>query len=370
MSIQALVGLPGHGKSYSAVELFILTAVKEGRKILTNIPLNIDELSAEFPEYDFENDFRFIDLAEWKEKPAQYWEDKNVFQPSALYLLDELWRIWPSGLKTNAIPAHQLSFIKEHRHNIDESGREPDIVLVTQNLSDIANAIRDMVETTIVCTKLTAVGKKNSFRRDYYQGVVKGFKGPASSFIRADQLCKYQPTVYRFYKSHTKAAGNVQQIDNSGVVNATIFGSFKFKMGVVVFVLLIGLFTYSVIHTKQGIDKYTNKPQPPTEQPQTATPSVAGLAPNAQTQLSPPPPPKESTRFKLVGRYISGQVIKFYLVTDGTKTRRIEPAKCKIGLNDECLIDGEIVTAYTGPSNTLASLPVAGFGPFPNASNH
>lgn len=368
MSIQALVGLPGHGKSYSAVELFILTAIKEGRKILTNIPLNLDELAAEFPQYDFENDFRFIDLAEWKEKPAQYWEDKNVFQPSALYLLDELWRIWPSGLKTNAIPTHQLSFIKEHRHNIDESGREPDIVLVTQNLSDIANAIRDMVETTIICTKLTAIGKKNTFRRDYYQGVVKGFKGPQSSFIRADQLCKYQPTVYRFYKSHTNAVGNAQHIDNSGVVNATIFGSFSFKLGLVVFLLMIAIFTYSVIHTKQGIDKYTNSPDQQHEQPQTTTTAIVTTEP---IKPQAPPAPKESTRFKLVGRFISGQAIKYFLVTDGNKTRRIEPAKCKLGLNDECLVDGEIVTAYTGGSqNTLASLPISGFGTLHKPENH
>jgi zona occludens toxin len=369
MSIQALVGLPGHGKSYSAVELFILTALKQNRKILTNIPLKLDVLAVDFPDYDFEQNFRYIDLEEWKSKPAQFWADKSVFQPSALYLLDELWRIWPQGLKTLNIPTHQLAFIKEHRHNIDETGREPDIVLVTQNLSDIANAIRDMVETTIVCCKLTEVGKKNAFRRDYYRGVVKGFTGPKASFIRSDSYCKYQPTVYQYYKSHTKAEGDAHVIDNSGVVTATIFNGLGFKIGLGFLIFLILAIVYLSFRTKSGIEQMQKNKQ--TDVVPDSAALVAAAQPQTQKEQEPekPKPPQESKRFRLTGRFVQGQVIKWFLVSDGSQTRRIEPAKCQIGLNDVCLVDGEIVTAYTGSSpSLLASMPFSGFStPKPNS---
>ncbi|OAI30064.1 hypothetical protein A1356_22500 [Methylomonas koyamae] len=305
---------------------------------------------------------RYIDLDEWKSRPAEFWQDKSIFQPSALYLLDELWRIWPNGMKASNIPSHQLAFIKEHRHNIDETGREPDIILVTQSLDDIANAIRNMVETTIICTKLTEIGKKDAFRRDYYRGAVKGFIGPKTSFTRSDSYCTYKETVYRYYKSHTKATAEVTTVDNSGVVNVTIFNGLAFKLGAAFLVFCIITLIWSSYSAKQGIDKMTASKSATV--PDAATSSAVSNAPSAPAPGAPPPPPapKESKRFRLVGRYVQGQAIRWFTITDGHRTRRIEPANCQISLNDSCLVDGEIVASYTGPDNqnALAGVPDAG----------
>ncbi|MFN1568607.1 zonular occludens toxin domain-containing protein, partial [Vibrio harveyi] len=43
MAISLLKGKPRSGKSYEAVRYHILPAIQEGRKVVTNIPLNIDE---------------------------------------------------------------------------------------------------------------------------------------------------------------------------------------------------------------------------------------------------------------------------------------------------------------------------------------
>ncbi|KRS22353.1 hypothetical protein AAY72_03840, partial [Alishewanella sp. WH16-1] len=40
--INGLSGRPGAGKTYEAVVSHILPALKQGRKIITNIPLNVD----------------------------------------------------------------------------------------------------------------------------------------------------------------------------------------------------------------------------------------------------------------------------------------------------------------------------------------
>ena len=50
MSIVAYVGRPGSGKSYGVVENVVIPALKDGRKIITNIPLRRGYLSDDFPE--------------------------------------------------------------------------------------------------------------------------------------------------------------------------------------------------------------------------------------------------------------------------------------------------------------------------------
>lgn len=341
MAITGLVGLPGHGKSYSALDLFIIKAVETKRKIVTNIPLNIDAIREQYPDYDYENNILDVDLAHAKEqKTAEYWESEDQWPLSALYILDELWRIWPAGLKASAVPASQLAFIKEHRHRVDDSGQEPDIVFVTQNLGDIAACVRDMVETTIICTKLTAVGAKNRFRRDYYQGAIKGFIGPKLNLIRSDQS-KYKPEIYRFYQSHTKSTGGHAQIDNLGVVDATIFNGFGFKFGVGFLILLIGGAAWGLTSTVSDIKKMTTKKEP--IQPKKIQPVQ-----QIKTVVAPSEPPR-SQHYRLVGTIKTPTKYIAMLQSSDGRTVRIDAfRKCK-GIDEiVCEFQGQTVDAYTG----------------------
>lgn len=363
MSIQALVGLPGHGKSYSAVELFIIPALLEKRKIVTNIPVDLDQIRIDFPDYPLDQNYKFIDLSEWKDKPANYWTDPEIMPPSAVYLLDELWKIWPSGLKANKIPEHQLSFIKEHRHNIDETGREPDIVFVTQNLEDICNAVRTMAETTIICVKLTAVGQKNHFRRDYYRGAVKGFIGPKTSFIRSDSLCKYEQSIYKYYKSHTKSQGGHKQINNSGIVKATIFNGLGFKLGGSFVVLFFAVAIYSATKTANDLEKMTQKKSVPTPQPPN------NLATQTVTQQAQPTTPKItwSGNYRLIGLVQLSAIkqIAFIQSSDGRRIRIDAVKHCKQELEMTCQFEGETITRYSGSiptDNNQGSLMPDGSG--------
>lgn len=351
MSIQALVGLPGHGKSYSAIELFILTAAAAGRPICTNIPLT----------EKFREDYPVIDLLSIDLDAAK--TDSSILHGipgGSLVLLDELWRIWPAGLKPNDIPVQQMAFIKEHRHKLSADGREMDIVLVTQDLADIASSIRQMTETTIICNKLTDLGQKNRFRRDYYRGAVKGFKGSKALFIKSDHGCKYQESVYQYYKSHTQStAADGTTVDNSGVVNATIFNSFGFKFGLAALFLLIIASVWGFRSTANSLADQT-KSKAPAE----AVPAMQKLAAVSSASPAPPPalkPPQESSRWRLVGRFVVGLSIKFYLISDGNSSRRISPTDCKPGLTDVCMVDGDIVASYTGRNRSDASV-IANYG--------
>lgn len=358
MSINSLVGGTGQGKSYSALELFILPAAKEGRPIVTNIPLT-DKFREDFPGAEVYD----IDMEAAK-------NDRRVFDEipgGSLVLLDELWRIWPAGLKTNDIPEWQLSFIKEHRHRISLDGREMDIVFVTQNLADIASSIRTMTDVTIICLKRLEVGAKNRFRRDYYRGAVTGFTGTKGAFIKSDHSCKYKSDVYQYYRSHTKGNSLSGAINNEGVVDASIFGGLGFKLGLSALLLLVLVFVFAVRSTVRGVDRAVAKSAPapsplPVSSPPPPLPVVAPVA----TPVAAPPvavkKPPNSQLFRLCGVMRNdGRVIRV-LVCAASYSLPIDPASCSFDSGvDECFVEGERVSRFTGVrSVSLDRLPVSG----------
>ncbi len=341
MSINGLVGRPGHGKSYSAIELFILQALKEKRTVVTNIPL-LPKLTDQYSDAVI-MDIDLADMAKpenrhkWRELPA-----------SAVYVLDELWRIWPAGLKAKDLPEEQLAFIKEHRHNIDDTGREPDIILVTQDLSDIAVSIRNMVETTIICTKLTAIGAKNNFRRDYYQGAIKGFLGPKTTFIRSDQ-CKYSEAIFSLYKSHTKStASGAVDINNSGVLNVSVFNGVGFKLGLGLLLFLIVGVIYGFNKTSSGVDAMVNKKTP------------ASSVPVSHSELPQKPitspVPVESKTWRLTGMVeIPQNNKKLVLISNGVNTVRLDfyASHCQKQVEITCIYNNEMVSRWSGHAEQL-----------------
>jgi zona occludens toxin len=349
MSIQALCGLPGHGKSYSAIELFIIEALKQHRVVVTNIPL-LETVYDDYPDADI----RSIDLDDARVNDAT-WDE---IPGGSIVLLDELWRIWPAGLKPNDIPIRQLSFIKEHRHHLSDDGREMDIVLVTQVLDDICNSVRGMVETTIICNKLTEVGAKNRFRRDYYRGAIKGIDGPKSKFFHADHNCQYLPEIYKYYKSHTKSDGTVSKGGNSGIVNKTIFSSFKFRAGLFILFLCIVFSIYGFISTR---DKLTVMTKP--KESQINPIPDAGIVkpmPAVQPVLPSAPVVTDSLRYRLTGRAVFDRRATF-IVYDFEQKRsiRLGNSFCKYDKefnNFSCNFQGHLITPYSGspPSAPIA----------------
>lgn len=202
MAIEAYVGLPGHGKSYGVVEHVIIPSIKEGRHVVTNIPLQCDDLIADFGGPG----------AQITQLPEDWFErdDMGEFIPSgSVAVLDELWRRWPAGLKANNALLADKSLLAEHRHRVDDKGRSMRIVLVTQDLSQVASWVRILVEQTYKMTKLTAIGSTKKFRVDIYLGAPTGQNIPKSRLIR-QTFGQYRKEIYRYYSSATQSAtGNV-----------------------------------------------------------------------------------------------------------------------------------------------------------------
>jgi zona occludens toxin len=202
MSILAYVGLPGSGKSYGVVANQIITGLKEGRTVVTNIPLYEDRIreivqSGELREFPID-------------KVAQEPELIDDYAPAGCVLIiDELWKLFPAGQKVNHVPQPYKKLLAEHRHMVDEQGRSTQIVFVTQDLAQIGAFARQLVEQTFLHTKLGHLGASGSYRCRIFHGQVTGQNPPKSSEIRM-VLGRYDERIYRLYKSHTmsKAEGD------------------------------------------------------------------------------------------------------------------------------------------------------------------
>ena len=153
MALAAYTGLPGSGKSYSIWEYSIIPALKDGREVWTNIPFNIDLV-----EKDFGCCPKSFTLADIESNDKFFHE---VLPKGVLVVIDELWKLWPSGIRTNAAVPDHLEFLAEHRHLVGENGRSTEIIIATQDLSQVATFARNLIASTFRTVKLDVVGQGN-----------------------------------------------------------------------------------------------------------------------------------------------------------------------------------------------------------------
>lgn len=219
MSIIAYTGAPGSGKSYAAVEHQVLTALKAGRMVVTNLALKFDLLRKDFPGCDV------------REFPAQAIAVQpelitDAVPPGAVLVLDEVWRIFPAGLKANQVPEQFRALFAEHRHKVDASGNSTQIVLCALDLAGISAFARQLVEQTFHVTKLSTLGipLRGSYRVDVYAGPVAGPNPPQSGRIR-QVFGKYRKQIYQYYTSHTmsEAAEDTKPNEKGMDARANIF---------------------------------------------------------------------------------------------------------------------------------------------------
>ena len=349
MAIDAYTGLPRSGKSYSVIKNVVLPSLREGRHVYTNIPLT-DVLTGEFPD-------------QCHQLGSDWFTDKELFQKmphGAVVVLDELWRRWPAGMKANAVPFEDKEFLAEHGHLVDENGKTTRVVLVTQDLAQIASFARQLVAMTYRTTKLDAVGAKNRFRVDVYQGAVTGQKPPAAQLIRST-FDQYEEAVYRYYRSSTKSqtgdVGDESRADKRANIWRSPFIIFSMVAPVLLIPLLLwyisGLFSsgIGVADRAAAVSPHESElvnPPPPSAQP-TPQPAVQ--------VVEVPRGPVESGIWRVVGS-IQRDVPDAHAMGDQVILRSVYGAlryvattdcnQYQDGINWTCEIDGQLVTPWTG----------------------
>ncbi|TWH71295.1 zona occludens toxin [Azomonas agilis] len=344
MAIDAYTGLPGHGKSYGVVEHVIIPSLKQNRHVVTNIPLDIDALLMDFggtveqlPE-------------DWFERP-----DLAELAPSGCVLvLDELWRRWPNGMKASEALLTDKALLAEHRHRVDKQGRSMRVVLVTQDLAQIASWVRQLVETTYRMVKKS----KKLFRVDIYRGAVTGPR-PSQAALTRQTAGKFRAEVYRYYQSATQSQSGAVGDESTADGRASILKSWGLwaLIGIVVFGGFFGVRGVSQFFSPPTVQQPVAakpKPEPP---PQAPPPTQAAPMQRAIAEVIPKPEPQVTmSAVWRVGGYllrdqsdVTNQVI---LISDTGRTRIIPFEQCQwinsIQVDVYCDLDGERVTPWSG----------------------
>lgn len=222
--INALEGIPGSGKSYEAVAYHVLPALRVGRKVITNLPLNIDAFAAIDPAWR--------DLIEIRTRPAprigdwnaaniaeheafRLWTDREPeAQPENIFTFGSVWDYYSTwrgdkdqgplyvidechvALPKLGTPDSVVQWFKLHRHYNAE------VLLMTQSFRDINQPIAQLVATMIKCRKADILGNAD----EYIRKVHAGYRG---AVIQTDRR-KYEPKYFGLYKSNTQSSGSAE----------------------------------------------------------------------------------------------------------------------------------------------------------------
>ncbi|ELI5732291.1 hypothetical protein RRK63_000943 [Vibrio fluvialis] len=209
MAITLIKGRPGAGKSYECVVHHILPSIKDGRKIVTNIPLNVDHFTFIYGEhvrdllevvpFDFDGGHRYLSDPEDYKKYQDWKNDKGQ---GCLFVLDECHLIFPlsgRGKSQSDLAEKQIEFFSGHRH------WGFDFIFLTQSDRKINRLLREDIEICIELRKNRAMGDKSYRRYVFYYG-----DGKKGGLIEQGSR-EYEDKFFPFYKSHTKSEGEVTE---------------------------------------------------------------------------------------------------------------------------------------------------------------
>lgn len=303
--INLLLGAPGGGKSYEANVFHILEALKQGRKVITNLPVNLDAYAAIDPSFRGLLELRVRPqpiLGRWdpgsdsgafqlfadghQEPPPEgarvfggVWDyydswrhpDKGI---GPLYVIDECHLALPVRFTDRAVE----EWYSLHRHfNVD-------VLLITQSYGKISAAVRDLVQVVYRVRKNIAFGSANTYTRKVQDGI----RGE----VMNESIRRYKPEYFKLYRSHTQGQA-AQELNASDVKplwkHWSVYGAVACFL-VVAFMFSSGQATSPMSQAQQAIKgqpagKVQHVSHAPSR-PSTASPSAVPSSPASSGQPS------------------------------------------------------------------------------------
>lgn len=266
MPVNTLLGVPGSGKSYEAVAFHIIPALEDGRKVVTNLPLNLQHFEKVYGKDILkliriitptaQNSIPFKNISDWNDD----WKDEETGQ-ACLFVVDECHRPLPRG--GTSIDVEE--WFAEHRH------KGYDVLLITQSYGKVSKSICDIIHIVYRVRKNIALGSSKS----YIRKVQDGLRGEVvNTAIR-----KYDPKYFPFYQSHTQSNKSIDEAFAKDIIpiwrNWTFIGA----------LILIPLGLYFLLSRPMPFNQVTNQTvKPLTEQIKQAAPNIAPVSPQVQPQ--------------------------------------------------------------------------------------
>lgn len=261
--INGLVGSPGSGKTYEAVVYHVLPAVQEGRKVRTNLPLNLEEFERRCPGASALIEIleptalihrRFVQVEDYLDP----WRHPESNQ-GPLLVIDEAHHIFRGKVSPDL-----LSYFAVHRHH------GVDILLVTQTWRQVHAEVRDMVQLNYRVRKATALGSSKS----YIRKVQDGIRGDVTN----QDIRRYDPKHYPLYKSHTLTNKAVLEAAAKDVRPFWRHWSVQLLVMVILFIIYAGF--------EGWLNPFRVVPKVPP-----ASPAPVSILPSPAASPSPPPSP-------------------------------------------------------------------------------
>lgn len=179
MAIKAYVGIMGSGKTFEVASVVILGALRDGRRVVSNIAGLNPDLYREILEAEGVEPDRIGQIVTVSHdavlNPLFFRTDKDLAEgiesfilPGDLVALDEIWRFWDGFAKP---PERFMNFVRMHRQFVHpETGLTCELALITQDVMDIGRKVRAVIEQTYRMEKATAVGSTKRYRVDIFTG--------------------------------------------------------------------------------------------------------------------------------------------------------------------------------------------------------
>lgn len=235
--ITFLEGLPRSGKSYSAMKESIIPALKEGRKVFSNVEGLEHGKVAALVGISIPRCCELLIQLTREQMPNVYEHVQN----DALIVLDEVQDYWPTGRQK--LSPQMTEFITQHGH------RGLDIIIMGQSIKDVHALWRRRVERKNYFLKLSALGKPDRYSVTFFNAVLRG-EDVVYEQIQSMQY-DYDPAFFGTYKSHTDETKNKS---TSVETRAVVWNTPIFKKWVPIFgVLLLCAVGYLVWFMSGGI---------------------------------------------------------------------------------------------------------------------
>lgn len=222
--INGIQGIPGSGKSYEASAFHLLPAINSGRKVITNLPVNIEQLKILCPD-----NWHLLELRTQAAPTLGVWDASNLAVSPAFQLFDDgkivspanhspfssVWCFFSEWKDSNGLGP--LYIIDECQVSLPRSGTSKqiqewfqlhrhynaDVILISQNFRQVDIIITGLLANLIICRKADILGDSSS----YIRKVKAGFRGEVIQTDRRKYEAKehVQNTLNRLQTSSTIA---------------------------------------------------------------------------------------------------------------------------------------------------------------------
>lgn len=344
MAINAYTGLQGSGKSYEVVSSVIIDAIRQGRRVVTNIDgINQDKIYDYLIERGADQAKLGIIVHTDDERPKEpnFFPDEKIpetletafVKPGDMVVIDEAWRFWPDGAR---LTHEHMQFFRMHRHYVHpQTGVACDVVIMTQDITGLARSLKNVIEFSFRMVKLKSLGMPTHYRVEMFEGWKQNSKSQTGTFNK-----RYKPEIFPLYKSYSGGTGKENEIDKRQNVlrNPKLWGIIG---GFIVLASFSGWNVYKFFKPKESV-KVTA-----TDGKHDASAPSAAAAPAA----APVHAGDFSEDWRIVGRIDNGADAYVVLSNSSGKLRVESPSSFQN--NGSALIgtiDGQKVTVWTGSS--------------------